>query len=284
MKMYISRREFMWSMSLILVGVSLFVYIYRETISWLFERYLAEDTYYSHGFLVPFVSGWLIWLKRQELYAIKITSSRWGLALIVISLVIHLFSTLLGVYFVSGFSIMILILGLCLFLFGRNITDRVLFALLFLIFMFPLPLVAINSISFPMKMFVTKSVVFILKNIFNLPLYSQGFEIIFPHDSLIVENPCSGLRSLIVIVALTSIFCFFLKASRIRKILFFCLAFPIAFITNLVRVLLLALGAYIYGSNAIKGFFHDFSGYFVFILAFFILTILSKRLQCVKLK
>ena len=105
--------------------------------------------------------------------------------------------------------------------------------------MFPLPLVAINAISFPMKMFATKSSVFILRETLHIPMRNEGFMIFFPDASLLIGNPCSGLRSLISFLALGAIFAYFLKASKVKKFSLFLLAIPVALISNIIRVILL---------------------------------------------
>jgi len=258
----------------------LVIFIYKTTFIWLYERYIAADSYYSHGFLVPFVTAFLIWLKRKELVNLNLQTSNWGLVLIVAGLTIHIFSLLADVFFISGFSVIILAFGLSLYFLGKEVTKKIVFPLFFLVFMIPLPLVAINAISFPMKMIATKSAVFIIKHGFHLPIKNEGFQIFFPNASLIVENPCSGLRSLISMLALGSIFAYLLKSNATKRVILFFWAIPIALFSNLIRVILLSLGVYVYGSGVTKGFFHDFTGYLVFIIAFISLFLLWRGLEC----
>lgn len=266
---------------LVLIPVTIFfILIYHSTFVWLYERYVSADSYYSHGFFVPFIAGFLIWLKIEKIKSIDWEYNALGLGLIIMSLSVHFLSMLAEVFFVSALSILGLVFGISLFLFGKKITEKIIFPLSFLIFMFPLPLVAINTISFPMKMFATKSAVSFLGTILNIPIRNEGFQIFFPNASLIVENPCSGLRSLIALLALGSIFAYLLKANTKKRITLFLLSIPIALVSNLIRVILLSLGVYIYGSNITKGFFHDFSGYLVFAIAFISLWSLWRAFQC----
>jgi exosortase len=266
--------------SVLISTLFLVILIYHSTFIWLYQRYIADDTYYSHGFLIPVVTGVLIWFKRSQIINIKWEYNFWGLILVISALAIHFLSTLVEVFFVSGFSILLLVFGISLFLFGKKITQKIIFPISFLIFMFPLPLVAINAISFPMKMFVTKSAAFILHTFLNIPLKNEGFQIFFPNGSLTIENPCSGLRSFIVMLALGSIFAYLLKASMSKRISLFLLAIPIAIVSNMIRVILLCLGVYIYGNQITQGFFHDFSGYLVFVIAFGIFWLFWRKFQC----
>ncbi len=261
------------------VFISLIILIYHSTFIWLYERYVAVDTYYSHGFLIPFVTTTLIRLKRKELEKIEYKGSFWGLTLIIFALSIHLLSILAEVFFVSGFSILFLVFGISLFLCGTKITKKISFSLSFLVFMFPLPLVAINSISFPMKMFATKGAVFILKEFMNIPIKNEGFQIFLPDASLVIGNPCSGLRSLISFIIVGSLFAYFLKASMMKKIVLFSLSIPVALVSNILRVILLCLGVFIYGNQMAKGFFHDFTGYLAIAFAFVSIWLFWRKFQ-----
>jgi len=244
---------------------------YQSTIIWMAERFTRTDSYYSHGFLVPVVTAYLIWLKKEELAGIKRMPSLWGLVLIVFGLLLHVASTLAEVFFVSGFSIFFVVCGLSLFLYGKEITRKISFPLLFLLFMFPLPLVTINDISFQLKMFVTNIAVQTLEKFTSIPLKREGFHIYFPNASLTVGNPCSGLRSLIAMLALGSVFAYLLRAKIWKKAILFVLAVPIALFSNYLRVIVLCFAAFIYGNKAIQGFFHDMTGYLVFVIAFVLL-------------
>jgi exosortase len=261
----------------------LIILIYFSTFVWLFERYIACDTYYSHSFLVPFITAFLIWRKRGQLKNIELKYNFWGLILICVALLIHTLSMAAEVFFISGFSILILIFGISLFLFGKRLTRAILFPLIFLIFMFPLPLQALNYISSSLQFFVTKATVFIFVKTIKLPLSKDGFEIFLPYGSLIIENVCSGLRSLIVMLALGSIFAYFLKSSFLKRLFLFLCIIPVTLFSNIIRVVLLSFAAYIHGPKIItRGVFHDFTGYLMFAITFCGMLFLSNLLQCKK--
>src|SRR5512136_1966272 len=101
---------------LILAGLTLVAYI--PTFDWMIGRWSAADTYYSHGFLVPFVSIGIIWLKRKELFALPAKPSFWGWPILIIGVLIFLLSALWRVYFSSGFSLILVIAGLVLVFLG----------------------------------------------------------------------------------------------------------------------------------------------------------------------
>jgi exosortase len=267
------------SIILALVPAILLGILYYPTAAWLYERYTAPDSYYSHGFLVPFITAYLIWIKKDCLKDLGWRYNQWGLVLILAALLVHAFSTLAAVFFVSGYSLLLLAFGVTLYFFGKEITRQIVFPLSFLVFMLPLPLVAINAISFPLRMFVTKMSVGILNSITTMPVTSEGFRILFPGDSLVIGSPCSGLRSLISLLALGSVFAHLLKAGSSKKLLLFSLSVPVAIASNVIRIIILCVGTYYYGSRSVLGTFHDVTGYVMFVIAFVLMWYGWKNLE-----
>jgi len=264
----------------IVIPFAFFIFIYNSTFLWLYERYTSADSYYSHGFLVPLVTVFFIWRKRGKLRTLSQGYSIWGLVIIIWALLLHILSIWAHIFFTSGFSILFLVFGLLLFLFGKEITKEILFPLFFLLFMLPLPLNVISAFSFPLKMYVTKFSLGLVSKM-GIPAFRQGFHIYLSNASLTIGNPCSGLRSLISFMALGAIFAFLLKASLGRKIFIFLLAVPIALFSNMTRVVALTLAANFWGSKTASpgGFFHDFSGIAIFVLGLSLLILFWRLLE-----
>jgi exosortase len=234
----------------------------------------VPDSYYSHGFLIPFVTVFLIWQKKDKLRTLAPESSSLGIILIAIGLLMQIVSVITEVYLVSEISLLLNIFGVVLFLFGKKTCRELFFPLAFLTFMIPIPMFLINQISFPMRLIVTNSVVFTLTK-FGLPINQKGFEIIFPNTTLVVDTPCSGLRSLIAFLALGSLFAYFFRGALKKKILLLLMAIPIAFITNFLRIAFLSLTAFVYGAHvATKSVYHDLSGIFVFVIGIILFNII----------
>jgi len=147
-----------------LVAGAVFLLAYVPTLIWLWDRWFARDSYYSHGILIPFVTAYLIWQKREELAKIKISPSAWGLPLIAVGMFMHLFGSLMRVYFISGFSMLLVLIGMIFFFYGYAIFRKILFPIMFLLFMIPVPLVIITNISFKMKIFAAKIAASILSS------------------------------------------------------------------------------------------------------------------------
>jgi exosortase len=259
--------------------LALFAMAYHSTLVWMYLRFIGSDSYYSHGFLIPLVSAFLVWQKRTELKNMSAESSLWGLAFVLFAALLHIFGTILYIFSISGVSIFFLILGGTLFLFGKKIVRAVLFPLLFLLFMFPAPEAFIGAVSFPMKMLVAQVGVWIV-GLMGIPVFREGFIITIPGGSLLVGNPCSGLRSLIAFLALGAVFAFLTDIPLTRKGVLFLLAVPVALLSNMLRVPILILISNYWGFSVAEpgSFLHEASGVFVFILGFGLLLLAARML------
>jgi exosortase A len=270
-------------LAIMFVGLCIasFIYAYHGTFLWLYERYTYPDSDYSHGFLIPVISAYLIWRKRKELQNIVVMSSKGGLVLIALALIIHVGSIWIHVFFTSGFSILLFFIGVSLYLFGAEFTKKIYFPLAFLIFMFPLPMGAISAFSFPLKLMVSSLGATIL-NIGGLSLYREGAIIHLPRITLTIDDPCSGIRSLISLLALGALIAYFSNTAVWKKGILFVSAIPIAIFTNVLRVCALILAANGLGNQWAmpEHWFHTASGMGVFgismILLFLTMRIMEK--------
>ncbi len=261
---------------LLLAGLFLLTYI--PTFLWMWDRWFARDSYYSHGILIPFVSGFLVWQMRAELAAIHPKRSPWGLPLIIIGLCVHLMSSLLRIYFTSGLSMLVVLSGLVLFFYGSQTLKKITFPVGFLIFMIPVPMVVVANISFKMKIFAAQIATAALNNM-GLEAVRSGSVLKMQHAYVVVDDICSGLRSLISLTALGSIFAWWMKGPMYKRVLLFCSTIPIAIETNVLRIIFLAFVSEIWGPQYATGFVHDLSGFMVFGLAFVLLYAMGKLLE-----
>lgn len=253
--------------------------MYIPTFAWMVERWTVADTYYSHGFLVPLISGIIVWQKRKELANIKPEGISSGWLFFIFGILIHLISAAWEVYFSSGFSLLLVLTGLILLFFGREFLRKILFALLFLIFMIPLPMVLISNLSFRLKILASQISVFIVKNLFGMPVIREGSVIKTAQTYLVVEDPCSGIRSLIALIALGVLMAYFSKLTKSKKIILFLSSIPIALLSNIFRIVVLILVSEIYGAQVATGKFHDVMGILVFVFAFLGLASVQKLLE-----
>jgi len=268
--------KFDWSTYVL---VFLFILLYFQVIIGLVNDWWL-DSNYSHGFLVPLVSAYLIWKKKDRLKSLEKKRSYWGLLTLLLGLGIYIAGTAGSEYFSARFSLVIVLFGLIFYLNGKEWAKELLFPVAFLAFMVPIPYVIYYSIAFPMQLFSTKLSYYILHSI-GLPSIRQGNIIYLPNYSLEVVEACSGLRSLVSLLALGTFFAYVTFKSNLKRFILFLSIFPIAIGANIFRILITAVGAYVVSPKLAEDFLHKLSGLIVFLISVFSLFILSRLIRII---
>ncbi|WP_226989259.1 exosortase A [Desulfuromonas sp. TF] len=251
--------------------------LYATIMPDLFDDWL-NDPNYSHGLLVPFISGWFAWQRRGDLQASEVRSSNAGLVVIFTALVMLIVGAAGTEYFTQRISLVLLLAGIILYWFGREVLRILALPVVFLVFMVPLPYIVYDAIAFPLKLLVAKVSVATLKAA-GVIVWREGNIIMFPNVTLEVADACSGLRSLMSLLAIGVSYAFIFHNSRLQRILLILMAVPIAMISNMFRVIATGFLAQYYGAAAAEGFFHEFAGLAVFALAMGLLLLTGMILR-----
>jgi len=241
-----------------------------------------NDPNYSHGFLVPLLSVYFLSLNWDELKLSPVRPSNAGLVVIVGSLLLLVLGYIGTEYFTMRSSLVFLVGGIVLYWFGWAVLRLTSLPIAFLIFMVPLPYIVYDSLAFPLKLLVTKASVGVLK-ILSFPVVREGNIIMFPQTVLEVADACSGLRSLMSLVTLAVALAFITQKTPIKRTILIVSAVPVAIVTNMFRVITTGVLASYYGAAAAEGFFHEFAGMAVFVLAMVILFVEGAILTKVRL-
>ncbi|HTP64320.1 MAG TPA: exosortase [Geobacteraceae bacterium] len=233
---------------------------------------------YSHGPLILPVFAWLIWRKREVLR--RPVDERFNLP----AFVLHLFGlscyTIGSIFYsmvMESFAIIPVFLGVTGFLFGRVALRQLLFPAFFLIFLVPPPGFSIDMITQPLQMMVTAASAFVLKS--SGYLISRDGVILHIGDyTIVVGEACSGLRSLVSLMAVGSVYAYLQDISNLRRGLLLLSIIPIAIVANIIRLIALAMITYHFGDAAGQGFFHEFSGLVLFVIALGCLVVVDVML------
>ncbi len=258
------------------IGVSLIITImYIPTIYKLFDHaWRASD--YDHGPLMFLIFLWLVWRSRDFLnLPVDRSFHPFYLLLFILGLLLYLLGTMQRFIIIETFSMIPVILGTTGFLLGRDSLKGILFPILFIAFLIPLPLFFIDMLTTPLKEMVSYVTSGILR-LTHYPVSRNGVIINIADYSLLVSDACSGLRSIISIMAVSSVFLYIQKITLIHKLLIFIFVLPITLFANILRILLLALITYYYGEAAGQGFFHNFSGYLLFAVSLISLAVITE--------
>jgi len=242
----------------------LFLLLYYPVITKMVSDWGIDDNY-SHGYLIPAIAGYMIWIIRKDLKKIEPTPSNLGLILLIPGLCQLLIARVGSEYFLQRTSMILVLFGLSLFLMGKNFTKKTAFPVLYLFFMIPIPAIIWDKIAFPMKLFASYLAVKVI-GLIGIPIFREGNILHLANTTLEVADACSGLRSLTSLLALSAALVFFTEHSRFKKWLLFLSAVPIAILTNIIRLTVTAGLASRYGEKVAQGFLHEFSGWLIFLL------------------
>ena len=223
------------------------------------------DPNYSHGFLIPIFSLYFIWLKKDRFDVQKIKPSWWGLLIVFCGLGLLLLGWIAGELFTQRVSFLVVLWGGLYFLFGWSWARELIFPVGLLFFSIPIPYVIYNSLTFPLKLLATKLATNLLQMI-GMSVYRDGNIIVLPNTTLEVIDACSGIRSLISLLAICTILSYFLRKFWAKAVLILA-SIPIAIAVNVLRIFITGILSNKYGQRAAEGFFHTFSGLAVFMFS-----------------
>jgi exosortase len=264
-----------WLPPLLLFAVVVAIY-WGITIKLVENWYLDPD--FSHGFLVPLFSAYLIWTKRETLKNTPVRQSWAGLPLVILSII----TLFLGVYgaelFLARVSLVMLLGGLIWMLAGREMLRELRFPVLVLLLAIPLPKVIYNQITFPLQIFASKLAAAVLP-VFGVPVMRDGNIIQLPSMQLEVAEACSGIRSLMSLFTAAIFYGYFLEPSTKRRVILALAAIPIAVFANGARIVGTGLGVQYWDPEKALGFFHEFSGWLIFVVSLMLLYLLHTAMN-----
>jgi len=266
--------HFAWGSALI--GVLMAAVYYRVLAKLVTDWWQVPD--FSHGFLVPIFAAYLVWTKRTALLETKIAPTWSGIALVFLGLAV----LLLGVYgaelFLSRISLVILLAGLVLGFGGWQLLKELRFPLLVLLLAIPIPFIVFNEITLPLQTLASKLASALLP-LFGVPVLREGNVIELPAMKLEVAEACSGIRSLMSLFTLAVFYGYFLDKSNLRRVLLALASIPIAIAANALRILGTGLCVQYWDPDKALGFFHEFSGWVMFLVSLGCLYIVH-RVMC----
>ena len=249
----------------LLLSLLLLAILYRGVVPDMVHQW-SEDANYSHGFVVPLIAAYFVYDRRQALLDAAVEPWWPGFALFCCGLLQLVIGWLGTEYFTMRSSLVVTLAGLTLFFFGKRLFRLLLLPLGYLLFMVPLPYIVYDLVAFPLKLFVTRASISFLK-LAGVVVMREGNIILLPNTTLEVADACSGIRSLISLLALAVAYSFFIRISSLKRCLLVLAAIPIAVCANAFRVIGTGFLAQYWGARAAEGFFHEFAGLAVFVVA-----------------
>lgn len=243
---------------------------------------LVQDWYdlpdFSHGFLIPFFVAFLLWEKRAALLATPIQPSWWGLLPLLAGILFLLTGVFGADLFLSRFSFILLTAGLVWTLCGWPMLSHIKFVLFVLLLAIPLPTVLFNQITFPLQLMASRLASALLP-LAGVPVLREGNVIQLPSMELEVAEACSGIRSLMSLFTVAVIYGYFLERSTARRVVLALASLPIAVAANVARIFGTGLCVQYWDPDKAVGFFHEFSGWLMFLVSLALLYLVHTAMR-----
>jgi exosortase len=252
----------------------------RSVISWMVFRWGDSSISfgsadYSHGWLIPLVSLYVIWYRRDDLFKADKYISKLGLACLVLALLLHWLGAKSQHPRLSLFALIGVIWSIPFYLYGWKVAKILTFPAVFLVFCVPLNF--LDDLTFPLRILMTICSTSVLNGL-GIAAERSGSRIFSaagggydsaPGDgfNFDVADPCSGLRSLMAMTALTAVYAYLVMPTLSKKWILFLCCIPLAIAGNIARITTVALVAETLGQDVATGLYHDYSGYVVFAVA-----------------
>ena len=247
------------------VYMPLIAIIYYSSYAWLVGRdWSSED--YNYCYLIPFVLAYLIYGKRGEWIKETSIQSWSGLFVLLPGVFLFWFGELAGEYFSLYISSWLLIIGLLWMHTGWKKTRIMAFPFFVSLFLFPLPNFINTKLTFNLKLISSEIGVKIIQ-LLGMSAYREGNIIDLGFTQLQVVDACSGLRYLIPLFLMGVLVAYFYRAALWKKLVIVFSTIPLSIITNSLRIALTAILYPSLGPAAAEGFFHDFSGWAIFMVS-----------------
>ncbi len=224
---------------LMLALAGLTVFLFRTLLISSAERWLAEPQY-SHGMVVPLMAAGLAWCRRDRISRGSVKFGVWGLALLTSGVLLHFLAVQLSVATIDIVSFLMCLAGSVLLVFGRRVFLSVWPAILFCIFMFPLPLQLDHLFTEPLQVMGAKEAAWYIQTC-GIPAVAHGNVILMGSARTGVADVCSGLRMFMLFFAVSVAAALISRRAPWEKVLILLSAVPIAMICGILRIVFTAV-------------------------------------------
>jgi exosortase D (VPLPA-CTERM-specific) len=264
------------SATLLLAG---FIFLYRDVVVKLAHDWVTDDNY-SHGLLIVPIALFFLWKRRPQLMHGVREPSNVGIVIILASLAVLYIGLLGSELFLTRISVLGILSGSILFVYGWRYLRVLTFPLTFLVFMIPIPRIVFDQVVFPLQLLASQLAEITLSAL-GIPVLREGNLIVLADSTLEVAEACSGLRSLVSLLALAVGYGYMVDPRTSVRIALAVGIVPVAIVANGFRISGTGLAAQYYGAEAAEAFFHAFAGWILFTIALVLLFTLHRILVCI---
>ena len=259
----------------LLLGAVLLGVIFQSTFVYLYYNWHREE--YSHGFLIPPISAYLLWQRRAALRSLPFRGSWLGFAIVLLGLALFLLNCFFTVMGADAYALVIVIVGLALAMLGWQAFKVVAVPLGLLFLMNPLPTFWYNNLSDQLQLLSSELGAGLIR-LCGISVLLEGNVIDLGTYKLQVAEACSGLRYLFPLMTLGAVVAYLFEARAWARWLLFLSTIPVTVLMNSLRIGVIGILVDRFGIEQAEGFLHQFEGWLIFMACFAVLLLLAKLL------
>lgn len=256
---------------LLLASVALLGFVYFDGLRFMVEMWGKREEY-GHGFLIPFVSLFFIWQKKNELSRLPFSGSSIGVLILLLGIVLFFLGELSTLYTIIQYSFLVALFGLVLAWQGWRGVRIIWAPLLLLFFMVPLPEFLYQGLSAQLQLISSELGVWAIR-LFGISVYLEGNIIDLGGYKLQVVEACSGLRYLFPLTTLGFMMAYIYQGAFWKRAVIFLSTIPITVLMNSFRIGAIGVMVEYWGQSMAEGFLHDFEGWIIFMACLGVLLV-----------
>ena len=258
------------------------LFLYFATFADMIDTWRNSEAY-SHGFLIPFVSAYLVWSKRKALRSLPRETYPPGFLMLLAGLFMLLAGSLAFDPFTFRLSFLFVLSGLTALFLGREVFRELAFPIGYLFFMIPLPYIVMKSMAVGMK-FTYAQLTYLAISGTGVPILMEGVCLQLPNARLVVGDYCTGVLSIVAITAISTLYAYLSQRTFLCRTLLVILAVPLAMLGNMLRLVSTVWLTYIYGPRVLDSAIHEYHGLFNFLITMVFLVLLAKGVSVIDRK
>ncbi len=256
-----------WILATLVAGVG--SWIFYDSVEVMVQWWSTREEY-SHGFLIPVITLYLIWQRGDRLREMEFGSSWLGLGAAVTGLLLYLVGELSTIYAVIQYGFVVFLVGGVWAWLGTPAFRIIAVPMMLLFFMVPFPNFIYNNLSSQLQLLSSEIGVVVIRA-FGISVFLEGNVIDLGNYKLQVVEACNGLRYLFPLMTLGVIVAYFYHAALWKRLLIFFSTIPITILMNSFRIGVIGVMVEYWGQSMAEGFLHDFEGWAIFMACFGIL-------------
>jgi exosortase len=237
----------------------------------------------SYGLVLACVAAGVVWQRRHALRAATGRSASPGLpvAVLISGLLLFLAGQLGADLFLTRLSFIIVSVAAVWMLAGGRALRTLTAPIAFLAIAVPLPALVVNAITLPLQLVASRIAEGALAA-GGLPVYRDGNLLMLPSATLEVAEACSGLRSLVSLVAIAGLLAWLMHGRLARRLLVIATAVPIAIVMNGLRIATTGVICETFGLRAVSGTAHEVMGWITFVVSVGLLAAIASAFDDVR--